>query len=336
MASRLTLVRKDGQPVQIPEGDALLLRGALYGPNIMSAVSGDYPDLAAAKSNNVTITGAVQIIGFELGGTQTPSGTEWRVTFEQSLRIVHNYANDRHVLNLGQADVITQPGDVAVFQKTGTGNEAKMVSYTRLDGTALTGSSFRGGTMTSAINEAPITRLYAQNPSDLGATTSNVVNLVYFNSTVTSFGTSPIGFRRTVIRTGSDQPDGVTGAGDTGPITLVHSSALRLPGAANIVMVIGDSAEFESLGSGNWFCTYYKKADGTAVVSSGSGGASTYTWTQDTATAVWTIPHNLNRRPSVTVVDTLDNVIVPDVSYVDSNTVQVTHGAAYAGKAYLN
>ena len=63
---------------------------------------------------------------------------------------------------------------------------------------------------------------------------------------------------------------------------------------------------------------------------------SSFTWTQTIALSVWTIPHNLNKFPSVSVVDNLGNVIYPDVSYVDSNTVQITHGSAFAGKAYLN
>lgn len=67
-----------------------------------------------------------------------------------------------------------------------------------------------------------------------------------------------------------------------------------------------------------------------------AGSSATFTWTQSIPLSVWTIPHNLNKFPSVNVVDTLGNVIYPDVSYVDSNTVQITHGSAFAGKAYLN
>jgi hypothetical protein len=68
----------------------------------------------------------------------------------------------------------------------------------------------------------------------------------------------------------------------------------------------------------------------------GSAGGSSYTHTQSIALAVWTIPHNLGRYPSVTVTDTLGRVIVPDVEYLDSNTVQVTHGVPLAGFAYCN
>ena len=67
-----------------------------------------------------------------------------------------------------------------------------------------------------------------------------------------------------------------------------------------------------------------------------AGSSTTFTWTQSIALSVWTIPHNLNKFPSISVCDTLGNLIYPDVSYVDSNTVQITHGSAFAGKAYLN
>lgn len=67
-----------------------------------------------------------------------------------------------------------------------------------------------------------------------------------------------------------------------------------------------------------------------------SDASTTFPWTQSIPLSVWTIPHNLNKFPSVAVVDTLGNLVYSDVSYVDSNTVQVTYGSAFAGKAYLN
>lgn len=66
------------------------------------------------------------------------------------------------------------------------------------------------------------------------------------------------------------------------------------------------------------------------------GGNVTYTWPQTVPLAVWTIPHNMNRYPSVTVVDGLGNRVEPDVKYLDENIVQITHGGALAGLAYLN
>lgn len=68
---------------------------------------------------------------------------------------------------------------------------------------------------------------------------------------------------------------------------------------------------------------------------SGANGA-TYEHTQSIAGTGWTVPHNLNRHPSVTTTDNLGNVIHGDVAYVDANIVQITHGSALTGFAYCN
>jgi len=52
----------------------------------------------------------------------------------------------------------------------------------------------------------------------------------------------------------------------TGALTLTHNAtSLKLPGSANILTAAGDVGFFVSLGSGNWKCLHYSKADGSAV-----------------------------------------------------------------------
>ena len=58
--------------------------------------------------------------------------------------------------------------------------------------------------------------------------------------------------------------------------------------------------------------------------------------TQAVAAAVWTITHNLNRHPSVTVIDSAGDLVFGDVHYVNTNQITVTHGGATGGVAYLN
>lgn len=65
-------------------------------------------------------------------------------------------------------------------------------------------------------------------------------------------------------------------------------------------------------------------------------GSSTFVFTQNTALAVWTIPHNLSRYPGVIVVDSTGAVVQTGVSYVDANIIQVIADVPFAGKAYLN
>lgn len=62
----------------------------------------------------------------------------------------------------------------------------------------------------------------------------------------------------------------------------------------------------------------------------------TYTYTQSTATATWSIAHNLNKYPSVSIVDSSGNMVMGEVSYTDSNNLTVTFSAAFSGKAFLN
>jgi len=68
-----------------------------------------------------------------------------------------------------------------------------------------------------------------------------------------------------------------------------------------------------------------------------TGGLSsphgTYTHTQASASATWTIVHNLNSKPSVTIVDSGGN---GEVLYDSDNQVTVTFAAAFSGFAYLN
>ena len=75
----------------------------------------------------------------------------------------------------------------------------------------------------------------------------------------------------------------------------------------------------------------------TASATSAAGPThSTYTHTQNTPSATWTITHNLNCFPSVSVVDSAGSVVIGDVNYTNANTLVVTFAAAFGGKAYLN
>lgn len=62
----------------------------------------------------------------------------------------------------------------------------------------------------------------------------------------------------------------------------------------------------------------------------------TFVFTQSSPVSVWTITHNLGRFPSVTVVDSLNQVVVGDVAYTNSNILTITFQEAFAGYAYLN
>lgn len=63
---------------------------------------------------------------------------------------------------------------------------------------------------------------------------------------------------------------------------------------------------------------------------------SNYTHMQGTPESLWVISHNLNKRPSVSVVASFGAAVVGEVNYIDNNTVTITFADPFSGKAYLN
>lgn len=61
-----------------------------------------------------------------------------------------------------------------------------------------------------------------------------------------------------------------------------------------------------------------------------------YIHNQSVASAVWTITHNMGKKPSVSVVDTADDEVEAMVNYVSNNQLTITFSAPVSGKAYLN
>ena len=62
----------------------------------------------------------------------------------------------------------------------------------------------------------------------------------------------------------------------------------------------------------------------------------TYTHTQDVPLKVWIINHNLGSFPSVTVVDSNNQVVIGDITYTGSNSLTITFTIPFAGYAFLN
>ena len=67
-----------------------------------------------------------------------------------------------------------------------------------------------------------------------------------------------------------------------------------------------------------------------------NAGDKTFIFTQTAPSTEWTVQHDLEKFPSITVVDTGKTVVVGDYTYVDNNNVILSFSAAFAGKAYFN
>ena len=61
-----------------------------------------------------------------------------------------------------------------------------------------------------------------------------------------------------------------------------------------------------------------------------------YIHNQMSASSTWSVQHNLNKYPSVSVVDSGNNMVVGDVEYIDENNLTITFNASFSGKAYVN
>jgi len=61
-----------------------------------------------------------------------------------------------------------------------------------------------------------------------------------------------------------------------------------------------------------------------------------YAHTQGVASATWSVAHNLNKYPSVTVVLSTGQKGYGDVTYVDENNLTISFAGAESGKAYMN
>ena len=98
-------------------------------------------------------------------------------------------------------------------------------------------------------------------------------------SAIASAATTAIGGAGTALYTTISGTTPITSLGSVGAgtfriieftsgLTLTHNgTSLKLPGSANITTAAGDVGYFVSLGSGNWKCLHYSKADGSAVAS---------------------------------------------------------------------
>ena len=68
---------------------------------------------------------------------------------------------------------------------------------------------------------------------------------------------------------------------------------------------------------------------------SGDTAAIFYTHTQSTASAVWTINHNLGGEPTAVVLDSAGTQCEGTFSYPSKNQMVITFTSAFTGTAYV-
>ena len=66
------------------------------------------------------------------------------------------------------------------------------------------------------------------------------------------------------------------------------------------------------------------------------GFDSHFEFTQGVPATTWDITHNLNKFPSITVVDTANTTVIGSYEYINKNRVILSFSDPFAGKAFLN
>lgn len=66
-----------------------------------------------------------------------------------------------------------------------------------------------------------------------------------------------------------------------------------------------------------------------------TGTSQQYIHYQSLASDTWTITHNLNGFPAVTIVDSANTVVLGELSYTSENELVMRFAASFSGKAYL-
>jgi hypothetical protein len=61
-----------------------------------------------------------------------------------------------------------------------------------------------------------------------------------------------------------------------------------------------------------------------------------FVFAQEQSAEEWVIEHNMNKNPSVTIVDSGENVIFAEIEYLDLNNLIIRFNGGNSGKAYLN
>lgn len=272
-------------------------------PTAATLTGGEF--LAAVQSAaNVKILPSqlLTYVRSNLSAVNSQTGTSYTVAASDIGKLVSHSNASSVAVNLPQATGLFGSGWYIYYQNTGAGTVTITPTTSTIGGaatlvlttgqgvaifsdginyfamrsnTSASGSAFTGGTLTSALNEAPIATLSSAATVNIGATAANTI-IISGVTTITAFDTINAGAVRRVKFSSS--------------LTLMYDAVrMILPTLANIVTASGDTAEFLSQGGGNWYCLWYQRASGFSLAAPG-GSLTNFTESNNSAAPNATIP----------------------------------------------
>jgi hypothetical protein len=102
------------------------------------------------------------------------------------------------------------------------------------------------------------------------------------------------------------------------------------------VQIIGSGPKGDTPIRGVDYYTQQDIDDMVASVKSQVIEDKNYIHDQILSSKIWTVVHNLDKYPSVMVVDSAETVVIGEVTYIDKNRLTITFSSQFSGKAYLN
>lgn len=128
-------------------------------------------------------------------------------------------------------------------------------------------------------------------------------------------------------------PKGDPGApgpkGDAGTVTVGTTTTVEYGTAAAVVNAGTSSSAVLNF-------TLPSGPQGPQGPAGESAGVTSFVYEQVSPSTTWSINHNLNYFPNVTVVDSGGSDVVGSISYVDQDNLVITFSTPFGGKAYLS
>lgn len=82
--------------------------------------------------------------------------------------------------------------------------------------------------------------------------------------------------------------------------------------------------------------SYVDAKDAETLQKAREQGAETKIIEHQVSSSEWSITHNMNKYPSVTVVDSAGSVVIGEITYINSNQIDIKFNSEFSGKVYLN